>query len=57
MLRFTLVDEEKRLFDAERWCFRGSIDTWISLAGPRPLETHARKYLPHLNRESFFELI
>jgi hypothetical protein len=57
MLRFTLVDEKKRLFAVERWCFRGSIDDWFFLAGPQPLETQAKKYLPHLNRESFFELM
>lgn len=57
MFRFTLADEAKRLFSAERWCFRGSIDDWFPLSGPQPLETLARKYLPHLNRESFFELM
>jgi hypothetical protein len=57
MLRFTLEDAEKRLFRVERWCFRGSIDDWFYLASGKPLEALARKYLPHLNRESFFELM
>jgi hypothetical protein len=57
MLRFTLVDEEKRFYAVERWCFRGGIDGWFFLSGGQPLETQARKYLPHLNRESFFELM
>jgi hypothetical protein len=57
MLRFTLVDESERLFGIQRWCFRGSINGWFHLAGGQPLETLARKYLPHLNRESFFELM
>jgi hypothetical protein len=57
MLRFTLEDEEKRLYSAERWCFRGSIDGWFFLSGGHPLETLARAYLPHLNQESFFELM
>ena len=57
MLRFWLVDEDKRIFRADRWCFRGSIDGWISLmGGDGSLETLARKYLPHLAKESFFEL-
>jgi len=57
MLRFTLVDEGKRLYSAERWCFRGSIDGWHFLCGGQPLERLAAKYLPHLNQESFFELM
>jgi hypothetical protein len=57
MLRFSLGNEEKRLFAAERWCFRGSIDDWFFLSGGQPLEALAKKYLPHLNRESFFELM
>ena len=57
MLRFTLVDEQRRLFSAERWCFRSSVDGWFPLAGGRPLEGQARKYLPHVTKESFFELM
>lgn len=33
MLRFTLIDEDRRRFAAERWCFLGSIDDWIHLGG------------------------
>jgi hypothetical protein len=57
MLQFTLTDATKRLLTAERWCFLGGIDGWHFLAGSRPLEVHARRFLPHLLRESFFELI
>jgi hypothetical protein len=57
MLRFTLLDEKKRLYSADRWCFLGSIDDWFLLSGPKHLKTLARKYLPHLNRESFFQLM
>lgn len=57
MLRFTLVDTDKRLFAVDRWCYRGSIDDWFPLAAGKPLQTQARKYLPHLTRESFFELM
>lgn len=57
MLRFSLRDEDKRLFSAERWCFRGGIDDWHFLAGAKPLKRHAETYLPHLNKESFFDLI
>ena len=57
MLRFTLVDEEERLFHLERWCFRGSIDNWFYLTGDWPLATLAKKYVRHLGNESFFELM
>ena len=57
MLRFNLVDEDERLYSVERWCFRGRIDGWISLARGRPLERQAALYLPHVGVESFFELM
>jgi hypothetical protein len=58
MFRFTLIDEDKRLFRAERWCYRGSIDNWFPLSGEgQTLEAMAREYLPHLAKESFFELM
>jgi hypothetical protein len=57
MLRFTLIDENRRQFAAERWCFRGSIDDWFPIGKPGSLQALAEKYLPHVNRESFFELM
>lgn len=57
MLRFTLRDEEKRHFSVERWCFRGSVDGWIPVGGSNTLENQVKKYLPHLNEESFFDLM
>jgi hypothetical protein len=57
MLRFTLLDENERLFGLERWCFRGSIDDWIHLAGPRSLKALADEYVRHLGNESFYDLI
>ena len=56
LLRFTLVDPDDRLFDAERWCFRGSIDNWIPLLESGPLGPLVANYARHLGKESFFEL-
>jgi len=56
MMRFTLTGSNPRRFGLERYCFRGSVEGWIYLAGPNRLETLAEKYLPHLGRDSFFEL-
>ena len=56
MMRFTLVDDEKRQFSVCRWCFKGSIDDWFPLGGGE-LSTMVKKYVPHLGKESFFELM
>jgi hypothetical protein len=57
LLRFTLIDEDERLFSVERWCFRGSIDDWLPLESASPLAKAVSKYCRHLGQESFFELI
>ena len=55
-LRFALADAKQCHFTAKRYCYRGSIDGWIPVAGRGPLEPLARELLPHLGRESFYEL-
>ena len=55
-MRFILVDVEKRPFAPERYCFRGSVDDWITIGPPEPIQRLADKYLKHLGRESLFEL-
>ncbi len=59
IFRFTLVDPQERLFIAERFCFRGSIDDWMHLldGGPDSLEILATRYVRHLGKESFYELM
>ena len=56
VMQFTLEDPDARSFSAERWCFSGSIDDWIPLACDAPLPELIQKYVPHLGRESFFDL-
>lgn len=55
MLKFCLVDKEKRTFTAERYCFRGSIDEWIYLAGPDAFRSIVKKYVKILGTEEFFD--
>lgn len=59
IFRFTLIDPQERLFIAERFCFRGSIDDWIRLSGggPDSLQTLVTRYVKHLGEESFYELM
>ena len=54
MLRFRLVDKKKRLFIAERFCFRGSIDDWIHLSGPDNLRSLSNQYMTLLGTDEFF---
>ena len=56
MLRFTLDDKVKRKFVAERFCFRGSFDDWITLSGPNNLRSIVERYLSTLGKDAFFEL-
>lgn len=56
VLRFILVDEERRTFRAERWCYLGSIDDWIDVGPMGPLDRLARQLIPRLGTEQFFEL-
>lgn len=56
VMRFTLTDSDIRLFAPERFCFRGSVDGWISIGPPEPLKKLASKYVKHLGRHSLFDL-
>lgn len=56
-MRFTLTDAVNRMFFAERWCYLGSIDNWIHLKWNRPLAELLATYVPHLGRQSYFELM
>ncbi|MEE9150390.1 MAG: hypothetical protein V3U20_00975 [Thermoplasmata archaeon] len=56
IMRFTLDNETKRTFIAERYCFLGSIDDWIYIGEPDSLKNLAKKYIKHLDQDSFFDL-
>jgi hypothetical protein len=54
-LRFKLVDRKNRVFEVARITYRGE-GGWHALDS-LPLVTAVAKYVKHLGRESFFELI
>ncbi len=56
VLRFILMDPAQRRFTAERYCFRGSVDDWISVGPPATLPALLKQYVKHLGRDSFYEL-
>jgi hypothetical protein len=56
IMRFILDEPEKRDYHAERWCYRGSIDDWIYAGQSGKIETLARKLIPTLGTDDFYEL-
>ncbi len=56
IMRFVLRDRERRLFDAHRWHFSGSIDDWIDIGHSGQIEALARRLIPKLGTDAFFEL-
>lgn len=56
VLRFILVDPEERIFKAERWSYMGDIDDWIDTGESGKLEKLARRMVPKLRTDDFFEL-
>lgn len=56
IMRFLLSDADKHLFNAERFCFLGSIDDWINIEFDEPIQTLAARLIPTLGTDDFFEL-
>jgi hypothetical protein len=57
VMRFTLLDRENRLFEAERMCYRGGVEDWIDIAFAKPIDELCAQLIPKLGTEEFFELI
>ena len=56
VMRFELIDSNKRTFQAQRYCYLGRIDDWIEIGVSAPLETVLRSFVPHIEQDSYFEL-
>lgn len=56
VMRFILDDQETREYHAERWCYRGSIDDWIYAGHSGKIDKLAKKLIPKLGTDDFFEL-
>lgn len=56
VLRFILIDPARRTFRTDRICYLGSIDDWIDVFASGEIERLARKVLPRLGTDEFFEL-
>jgi hypothetical protein len=56
MLVYQLVDDTRRTFQTQRYCFLGSVDDWIEIGKPGKLATLVKKYVKHLGQDSYVEL-
>ncbi len=56
VMRFGVFDKKKRLFSVERMTFRGRCN-WMPLSNCKTLEELVGKYLKHLGKDSFYELM
>lgn len=56
VMRFILDDQETREYHAERWCYRGSIDDWIYAGHSGKINSLAKKLIPTLGTDAFYEL-
>jgi len=55
-MRFELVDKNQRYFIAERFCYRGSVNDWITIDSYNTLGNLVDKFVKHLGKETFYEL-
>jgi hypothetical protein len=56
VMRFILSDPDERTYVAERWCYSGSIDDWISVGRSGKIDQLARQLIPTLGTDEFYEL-
>ncbi len=56
VMRFILDDQETREYHAERWCYRGGIDDWIYAGHSGKINSLAKKLVPTLGTDEFYEL-
>jgi len=56
VLRFILIDAERRNFGVQRMCYLGSIDDWIDVGATGSVDELARRLIPTLGTGRFFEL-
>jgi len=57
VMRFILIDKKQRIFYAERFCFRSSIDDWIQIGDSASLKKLLSTYVKHLGKDSLFDIV
>jgi hypothetical protein len=56
LLRFVLIDPTRRIFRAERWAYGTLAQDWIDMKRTGTMPELARKLVPLLGADAFFEL-
>lgn len=56
VMRFVLEDKTTREFAPQRFCFRGSVEDWISIGENAQLHKLVAKYCKHLGTDSMYDL-
>ena len=56
VMRFILSNAETREYRAQRWCYRGSVDDWINIAYLGQIASLAKRLIPALGTDKFYEL-
>ena len=56
VLRLRLVDEERRVFEAQQMCYLGSMEGWIHIGAPGSLGELVGKWIPLLGADELFEV-
>ena len=56
VMQFTLLDEQDRSFFAQRWRSLGSMDGWVNVGPIGSTEHLARKLIPRLGTDAFFDI-
>jgi len=52
LVRFMLLDDKRRTFVTQRYCFIGSIDDWIEIGRSGKLAHLVKQHVKHLGKES-----
>jgi hypothetical protein len=56
VLRLILGDADERIFSVQRMCYRSWVDGWLDLHESGNIESLARRLIPCLGTDAFFEL-
>lgn len=56
VLRLVIRDTDARIFSAQRMCYRSWVDGWLELHDSGEIEPLARRLIPTLGTDAFFEL-
>lgn len=56
VMKFDLLDENKRTFEITRWHYSGE-GGWMYPLQTGPLAKLAREFLPHIGKQSFYDLM